>query len=106
MTSGTGTPGLPRDGVPIVGKTGTTDDAAQNWLVATTTKMSLAVWVGNTDGGRRSLRKITIAGSNGYYTKFNIFRNTMTSLNANPEYRGDAFPAPDPALVSGRGSAG
>ena len=106
MTSGTGTPGLPLDGVPIVGKTGTTDDAAQNWLVATTTKISLAVWVGNTDGGRRSLRKITIAGSNGYYTKFNIFRNTMTSLNANPEYRGDAFPAPDPALVSGRGSAG
>jgi membrane peptidoglycan carboxypeptidase len=106
MTSGTGTPGLPRDGVPIVGKTGTTDDSAQNWLVATTTKMSLAVWVGNTDGGHRSLRKTTIAGTNGYSTKFNIFRNTMTSLNANPDYRGGAFPAPDPALVSGRGSAG
>ena len=105
MTSGTGTPGLPSDGVPIVGKTGTTDDSAQNWLVATTTKMSLAVWVGNTDGGHRSLRKTTIAGTNGYSTKFNIFRKTMTSLSANPEYRGGAFPAPDPALVSGRGTA-
>ncbi|MHC5796375.1 transglycosylase domain-containing protein [Lacisediminihabitans sp. FW035] len=104
MTSGTGTPGRPRDGVPIVGKTGTTNDAAQNWLVATTTRMSLAVWVGNTDGGQRSLRKITLAGTNGYNTKFNIFRNTMTSLSANPEYRGGAFPAPDPALVSGRGA--
>ena len=105
MTSGTGTPGLPSDGVPIVGKTGTTDDSAQNWLIATTTKMSLAVWVGNTDGGHRSLRKTTIAGTNGYSTKFNIFRKTMTSLSANPEYRGGAFPAPDPALVSGRGTA-
>ena len=106
MTAGTGTPGQPRDGVPIVGKTGTTDDSAQNWLVATTTKVSLAVWVGNTDGGRHSLRKTAIAGTNGYYTKFNIFRNTMASLNANPEYRGGAFPAPDPTLVSGRGTAG
>ena len=105
MTSGTGTPGLPSDGVPIVGKTGTTDDSAQNWLVATTTKMSLAVWVGNTDGGHRSLRKTTIAGTNGYSTKFNIFRKTMTSLSANPEYRGGAFPAPDPGLVSGRSTA-
>jgi membrane peptidoglycan carboxypeptidase len=105
MTSGTGTAGRPRDGVPIVGKTGTTEDAAQNWLIATTTKVSLAVWVGNTDGGHHSLRKTTLAGTNGYNTKFNIFRNTMTSLNANPEYRGGAFPAPDPALVSGRGTA-
>ena len=99
MTSGTGSPGLPHDGVPIVGKTGTTDDSAQNWLVATTTKVSLAVWVGNTDGGRHSLRRTTIAGTNGYNTKFDIFRNTMASLNANPEYRGGDFPAPDPALV-------
>lgn len=105
MTSGTGSPGQPRDGVPIVGKTGTTDDSAQNWLVATTTKASLAVWVGNTDGGHHSLRKTTIAGTNGYNTKFNIFRNTMVSLNANPEYRGGDFPAPDPALVNGRGPA-
>ena len=106
MTAGTGTPGQPRDGVPIVGKTGTTDDSAQNWLVATTTKVSLAVWVGNTDGRHHSLRKTTIAGTNGYYTKFNIFRNTMASLNTNPEYHGGAFPAPDPTLVSGRGTAG
>ena len=106
MTSGTGSPGQPRDGVPIVGKTGTTDDSAQNWLVATTTKVSLAVWVGNTDGGHYSLRKTRLAGTNGYNTKFNIFRNTMASLNTNPEYRGGAFPAPDPALVSGRGTAG
>jgi membrane peptidoglycan carboxypeptidase len=97
MKSGTGTPGNPRDGIPIVGKTGTTDVADQNWLIATTTKSALAVWVGNIDGGKRNFRHTTVAGTNGYNTKFNIFRATMHSLNL--EFGGGAFPAPDPSLV-------
>jgi membrane peptidoglycan carboxypeptidase len=99
MKSGTGTAGNPRDGVPIVGKTGTTDGAVQNWLIATTTKVALAVWVGNWDGGNQSLRNISIAGTNGYNTKFNIFRTTMKSLDTNPAYRGGDFPAADPKLL-------
>jgi membrane peptidoglycan carboxypeptidase len=86
--------------VPIVGKTGTTDVADQNWLIGTTTKAALAVWVGNTQG-HQDLRQITLAGTNGYNTKFNIFRTTMTSLDSNPAYRGDSFPVPDPTLVYG-----
>ncbi|MDQ1597057.1 MAG: hypothetical protein QOI70_481 [Microbacteriaceae bacterium] len=105
MRAGTGRPGNPLDGVPIVGKTGTTDYSDHNWLIATTTKVALAVWVGNIDGGHASLRKTTVAGTNGYNTKFNIFRATMLSLNSNPEYRGGAFPPPDPSLVSGTGRA-
>jgi membrane peptidoglycan carboxypeptidase len=114
MKSGTGAQGSPRDGVPIVGKTGTTDGSYQNWLIATTTKMALAVWVGNIEGnpakattnnpqGDQSLRQITVAGTNGYNTKFNIFRATMKSLNSNPAYRGGAFPTPDPKLLKGTG---
>lgn len=103
MKAGTGVQGNPQDGVPIVGKTGTTNVAEQNWLIATTTKVALAVWVGNTDGGRQSLRHITIAGTNGYNTKFNIFRATMKSLDANPDYRGGAFPAADPTLLKRTG---
>lgn len=99
MRAGTGRAGNPVDGVPIVGKTGTTNYADQNWLIGTTTKVALAVWVGNTDGGQRNLRHITLAGTNGYNTKFNIFRTTMRSLDTNPEYRGGAFPAPDASLV-------
>jgi membrane peptidoglycan carboxypeptidase len=98
MRAGTGAPGNPRDGVPIVGKTGTTDGSVQNWLVATTTKVALAVWVGNIVGGQ-SLRRISVAGTNGYNTKFNIFRGTMASLNTNPAYRGADVPAPDPVLI-------
>ncbi|MES2170800.1 MAG: transglycosylase domain-containing protein [Actinomycetota bacterium] len=114
MTSGTGTQGNPHDGVPIVGKTGTTDGSYQNWLIASTTKAALAVWVGNIQGttalrtakdpqGWQSLRNVTVAGTNGYNTKFNIFRVTMKSLDSNPDYRGGAFPAPDPALLTGSG---
>lgn len=99
MKYGTGSPGNPRDGVPLVGKTGTTDESLQNWLIATSTKTALAVWVGNTDGLGQSLRRISVAGTNGYNTKFNIFRKTMASLNSNPEYRGGDFPAPDPQFL-------
>jgi membrane peptidoglycan carboxypeptidase len=114
MKSGTGAQGAPKDGVPIIGKTGTTDGSYQNWLIATTTKAALAVWVGNIQGtqakatannpqGDQSLRQITIAGTNGYNTKFNIFRATMKSLNSNPAYKGGPFPAVDQNLLHGTG---
>ncbi len=114
MKSGTGAAGNPKDGVPIVGKTGTTDGSYQNWLVASTTKAALAVWVGNIQGnpakatannpqGDQSLRQISIAGTNGYNTKFNIFRATMKSLDSNPAYKGGAFPAVDQKLLHGTG---
>ena len=77
-----------------------TDVADQNWLIATKTKVSLAVWVGNTQG-HQNLRKITLAGTNGYKTKFNIFNTTMKSLDSDPLYRGTKFPAPDPSLLTG-----
>ena len=100
MQRGTGTAGNPHDGVPIVGKTGTTDVADQNRLIATTTKVSLAVWVGNTQG-HQNLRKTTLASTNGYNTKFNIFKTTMKSLDSDPLYRGTEFPAPDQSLLTG-----
>ena len=100
MQRGTGTAGNPHDGVPIVGKTGTTDVADQNRLIATTTKVSLAVWVGNTQG-HQNLRKITLAGTNGYNTKFNIFKTTMKSLDRDPLYRETEFPVPDQSLLTG-----
>ena len=102
MTAGTGTYGNPRDGVPVIGKTGTTDTADQNWLIGTTTKVALAVWVGNISG-HQDLRRISVAGTNGYNTKFNIFRTALAALNLDPQYRGGDFPAPDPGLLLGQG---
>jgi membrane peptidoglycan carboxypeptidase len=106
-----------RDGVPVVGKTGTTDGSHQNWLVGTTTKVSMAVWVGNikgditkatskNPGGEQSLRRVSIGGTNGANVKFVIFRAMLQAFNGNEAYRGAAFPAADPTLVNGRGASG
>jgi len=105
-----------RDGVPIMGKTGTTDGSYQNWLVGSTTKVAMAVWVGNikgdptkktekNPGGEQSLRRVTIAGVNGANIKFVVFKAMLQSFNANPAYRGEAFPEVDQALVNGKSRA-
>ena len=65
VTSGTGTGA--QIGVPIAGKTGTTDDYVDAWFVGYTPRYSTAVWVGypNSDGVRRSMTSvhgITVAG--------------------------------------------
>ena len=105
-----------RDGVPIMGKTGTTDGSHQNWLVGSTTKVAMAVWVGNIQGdpakrteknpgGEQSLRRVTIAGVNGANIKFVVFKAMLQGFNANPVYRGEAFPAVDQAYVNGKSKA-
>ena len=114
---GTATSAKVRDNIAIMGKTGTTDGSHQNWLIGSTTKAAIAVWVGNikgnpakvtatNTGGEQSLRRITVARTNGANIKFVVFKGMLASLNASPDYAGaTAFPAPDPALVSGRGTA-
>lgn len=52
MTNGTAYTANPFDGVPILGKTGTTDGAYDNWLVTSTTKVASAIWIGNIQGVR------------------------------------------------------
>jgi membrane peptidoglycan carboxypeptidase len=114
---GTAVSANPRDGVPVVGKTGTTDGSHQNWLIGSTTKIAMAVWVGNIKGdatkitsknpaGEQSLRRVSIGGTNGANVKFVIFKAMLQSFNGIEGYRGGAFPEFDPALVYGAGSVG
>jgi membrane peptidoglycan carboxypeptidase len=103
VSSGTGTLANPRDGVPILGKTGTTDGAAQNWFVSSTTKIATATWVGNvqklpgaadfTDFG--DLRLNGVAGRN---AKLIVARPIIAALNA--LYGGDAFPKPSGTAIN------
>ena len=59
VTSGTGTGA--QIGVPVAGKTGTTDDYVDAWFVGYTPRYSTAVWVGypNSEGVRRSMTAST-----------------------------------------------
>ncbi len=49
MNGGTGAASNPRDGTPLIGKTGTHEEF-QTWMVESSTKVATAVWVGNSIG--------------------------------------------------------
>ncbi len=96
ITGGTATRSRIGDGVPIVGKTGSTDSFNQTWMVGTTTEVATAVWVGNVTGKVSMLRY-----PNGSSIRHDIFRPLMAEINA--QYGGGSFPAPPARLQTGSG---
>ncbi len=96
ITGGTATRSRIGDGVPIVGKTGSTDSFNQTWMVGTTTEVATAVWVGNVTGKVSMLRY-----PNGSAIRHDIFRHIMASVNN--QYGGSSFPAPPERLQVGSG---
>lgn len=79
----------PRDGTPLMAKTGTTDDAVDSWLVMSSTNVATAIWVGNTVG-KVSLQNMREA--NGEQIKYPMMKQIMGTANA--IYGGDAFAEP------------
>ncbi|MGH1527069.1 transglycosylase domain-containing protein [Leifsonia sp. L25] len=88
---GTAASANPNDGIPIFGKTGTTDDSLENWLVTSSTKVAQATWVGNVQGAV-PLRSVYFQGVGGGNVKFAIAKQVIAALNV--AYGGTAFPAP------------
>ncbi|GAA4678809.1 transglycosylase domain-containing protein [Frondihabitans cladoniiphilus] len=90
FASGTATAANPGDGVPVMGKTGTTDHAEQTWLVGSTTKLATAAWVGNISGHQDQYK---IRGSHGAMNqqRLTIWKHVMQA--ANKTYGGGAFAA-------------
>ncbi len=98
VNGGTASASNPRDGTPYIGKTGTTDKSIHTWMVGTSTSVSTAVWVGNVQGSQ-AMRQIRVNGQSGSSLRHLIFRPTAQTIDA--YYPGGAFPAPDPALLTG-----
>jgi len=96
ITGGTGTRSNPGGGIPVIGKTGTTDSQVQTWMVGSSTKVATAVWVGNIKGDYRLARY-----RNGTVLRHDIWRVVMQA--ANEQYGGDSFPAPPERLLRGTG---
>ena len=88
----------PYDGVPIFGKTGTTDEAVQTWVMGATTKAATATWVGNVSGAQ-NLREIYLPHSRAAELRHLIARPILAAINA--KLGGGEFPQVDPKYMTG-----
>lgn len=83
----------------MLAKTGTTENNEQIWLVAATTKVAGAYWVGNIDG-HVSMRSIyPTHGTTPALGRTAVMRAIMGS--AATKYGGDPFPTPSAKLLQG-----
>jgi len=96
ITSGTATRSRIGDGVPVFGKTGSTDSWNQTWMVGGSSEVVSAVWVGNVLG-QFSMQRYP----SGAALRHDIWRPLMA--NANAMYGGGGFPAPPDRLLAGSG---
>lgn len=82
FNGGTATTANPKDGTQIAGKTGSTDNYWQTWLVSTTSQVAQATWVGNPEGGNRTdLRKVYINGVQGINVRLAYPKTMLKVLN-------------------------
>ncbi len=88
----------PWDGVPMFGKTGSTTDFQQTWVMGASSKMATATWVGNVKG------KVPTRNFGYDQTRHVIARPILAAINA--KYGGEPFPQPDPKFLTGSRGAG
>jgi membrane peptidoglycan carboxypeptidase len=96
--------GINRSATDMLAKTGTTDGNEQLWLVAATTKVAGAYWVGNLTG-HADMRAIRPShGTTPAEARVAVMRGMMSAAVA--RYGGDDFPAPPPpSSTKGRATA-
>ncbi|MFD4422610.1 transglycosylase domain-containing protein [Agromyces sp. NPDC058484] len=89
VASNTGT------GVPHIGKTGTTDDAHDTWMIGSSTTAATAVWVGNITGGndRQNLRDVSFDSGEASTARHRIWSSIMEV--ADNKWGGAEFTEPD-----------
>lgn len=101
VDGGTAVASNPFDGVPVIGKTGTTDRSRHTWVITATTEVATAVWVGNIRGEFRIRQYQNPEGFWGGELRHRIMREVLGAANA--QYGGAAFPEPPARLVRGSG---
>jgi membrane peptidoglycan carboxypeptidase len=94
---GTGATANPNDGTPFLGKTGTTNNSLQTWIVSSSTKAATAVWIGNI-AGSQPLRAVYVGGIQAALLRHIVFKTIMRYVDSRLG-RGAAFPPPDPSLM-------
>ncbi|MBG6239437.1 membrane peptidoglycan carboxypeptidase [Mycetocola sp. CAN_C7] len=84
-------------GAPLMGKTGTADDAVHSWITGGTTNAITSLWVGNVEGKDSMYDVVVNEGVTGFSAKFGIFSGILRT--AIDKFGGDQFAAPDDALI-------
>ncbi|OII15510.1 transglycosylase domain-containing protein [Curtobacterium sp. MCBA15_008] len=104
ISGGTAVGAQTPDGTQLFGKTGTTDDADQIWLVGASSRVATAYWQGNTDGGKNNLRHYS-NGVNGTYAgaRAGVWREAQTPMNAH--YPAGPFTDPSASALRGNSKA-
>ncbi len=91
--------GMNRTGKDMLGKTGTTEYNDQLWLVAATTKVAGAYWVGNVQGHVDFRKVYPTHGTSPASARVAVMRTMMGA--AVDKYGGDDFPQPPSKLTQG-----
>ena len=78
IQSGTATASNPYDDVEHIGKTGTTDNEKDTWMIGASTRAATAVWVGNVSGDV-SMTDVETNGYSGYSVRHRIWKSVMTA---------------------------
>jgi penicillin-binding protein 1A len=78
-------------GVPLAGKTGTTQDNADAWFVGYTPKLTTAVWMGFAEGNAKKMSKVRGVEVSGGSFPARIFKRYLSEVVKDPQYVGD-FP--------------
>ncbi len=99
LQSGGTAGGMNQTGKDMIGKTGTTEYNDQLWLVAATTKVAGAYWVGNVQGHVDFRRVYPTHGTSPASARTAVMRAMMTA--AVGKYGGDDFATPPDKLVRG-----
>ncbi|MCS0645624.1 transglycosylase domain-containing protein [Curtobacterium flaccumfaciens] len=92
------------DGMQLFGKTGTTDDGNQIWLVGSSSRVATAYWQGNTDGKLTNLRNFSNGVSGTYAaSRADVWRQAQTPVNA--IYPAGPFTDPNSSALRGNAKA-
>jgi membrane peptidoglycan carboxypeptidase len=108
FTGGTAAGDNTPDGLYEIGKTGTTDNAKDTWMIGSTSKVTTAVWVGNVSGSQ-NLRETSLGycpagySSQAAVQRHCLWKGIQTAVNK--VYGGDtSWPQPESKYLYGGGS--
>jgi membrane peptidoglycan carboxypeptidase len=100
VSGGTGAASNPGDGIPLAGKTGTSDNRIHTWMIGFSSKVATATWVGNVTGLTPQGGK-SVAGNAVPVIRHLIWKQIMTEVNA--RYGGENWTPAGPKFINAPG---